>query len=82
MDGASMRTLGGDEARSRLAGLDGAGGQAGGAERAGDGNHCELTGRNERRWIGDGMELQWMQVWLRRTGGGAEKSARKRRSYR
>lgn len=41
MDGAAMRTLGGDEARSRLAGLDGAGGQAGGAEGAGDGNHCE-----------------------------------------
>lgn len=61
MDGAGMRTLGGDEARSRLAGLDGAGGQAGGAERTGDGNHCELTGRSERRWIGDGMEVQWME---------------------
>lgn len=47
MDGAAMhmRTLGGDEARSRLAGLDGAGGHAGGAEGAGDGNHCE--GRSE-----------------------------------
>lgn len=41
MDGTVMPTLGRDKARSGLAGLDGAGGQAGGAERAGDGNHCD-----------------------------------------
>jgi hypothetical protein len=32
-----------------------------------------MTGPSERRWIEDGMRVQWMREWLRRSGGGAEK---------
>jgi hypothetical protein len=77
---SQLHTLGRDEAGGRLAsGLDRAGGQAGSAEGSSNGNHGDggfVMG--ERRWLGDGMRVQWMQ----RCGwrGERRKSREKRRS--